>query len=48
MLLYVFLICTGIAVAFVLYVLSKTREVYEKGEALPLSLSIGWWITDCS
>ena len=48
MLIYVFLICTGIAAAFGLYILSETKKVYEKGEALPISLSLGWWITDGS
>ena len=42
MLIYVFLICTGIAAAFGLYILSETKKVYEKGEALPISLSLGW------
>jgi len=45
-LIYGFLICTGIAAAFGLYVLSETKKVYEKGEALSARLSLGWWITD--
>jgi len=48
MLLYGFLISTGIAAAFGLYVLSETKKTYEKGEVLSIGLSIGWWITDCS
>jgi len=48
MLLYWFFISTGIAAAFGLYVLSKTKKVYEKGETLSASLSLGWWITDGS
>ena len=48
MLLYVFLISTGIAGAFGLYILSKTKKVYEKGETLSAGLSLGWWITDSS
>jgi len=46
MLLYWFFISTGIAAMFGLYVLSKTKRVYEKGEALSMKLSFGWWITD--
>jgi len=48
MLLYGFLIGTAIAAAFGLYVLSETKKVYERGEALSVGLSIGWWITDSS
>jgi len=43
-----FLISTGIAAAFGLYVLSETNKVYEKGETLSARLSLGWWITDGS
>ena len=46
MLLYWFIITTGIAAAFGLYVLSKTKRVYERGEALSTGLSFGWWITE--
>jgi len=46
MLLYGFIISTGIAAAFGLYVLSKTKRLYEKGEAFSAALSLGWWITD--
>jgi len=46
MLLYIFYISTVIAAAFGLYVLSKTKWVYEKGERLSVGLSLGWWITD--
>lgn len=46
MLLYMFYIGTGIATVFGLYVLSKTKRVYDLGEALPVSLSVGWWVMD--
>jgi len=31
-----------------IYILSKTKKVYEKGETLSAGLSLGWWITDSS
>jgi len=46
--LYMFLVSTGIAAAFGLYILSETKKVYEKGETLSIGLSVGWWITDSS
>jgi len=48
MLLYMFYIGTGIAAALGLYVLSKTKRVYNVGEALPVSLSVGWWVMDAA
>jgi len=48
MLLYMFYIGTGIAAALGLYVLSKTKRVYDIGETLPVSLSVGWWVTDAA
>ena len=48
MLLYMFYIGTGIAAALGLYVLSKTKRVYDLEEALPVSLSVGWWVTDAA
>lgn len=46
MLLYEFYFGTGIAAMFGLFILSKTKKVYEKGETFPISISLGWWVTD--
>lgn len=35
-------------VIFSIFLLSKTKRVYERGEALPPALSLGWWILDVS
>ena len=46
MLLYEFCFGAGIATAFGLLILCKTKKVYERGEPFPLSLSVGWWVLD--
>ena len=39
-------VSTGIIAILGLYILSRTKRVYENGKVLLLHLSIGWWVLD--
>ncbi len=43
-----FHLCFFCLAIFGIYILSKTRRVYEERKTLSLSVSIGWWILDIS
>lgn len=43
---YVFLAGSGILVVVGLYVLLKNKRAYDRGEALPRGISLGWWVLD--
>ena len=44
--LYIIYVGTGIFVGFGLYILFRTKLTYDKGETLPIGVSLGWWVLD--